>query len=177
MSEIYPRNQFVPIVVKNRDFLTGFLRALNHFEIGEMKTDTILSLSSARFTDMLPGNVRRRNVEIEEQIQVMIDYRMSMMSHEEGVEEVSSEDFEFEDGPLLELNCECGNYVKFETEKDIPKTSYRCDICGKHMIDYTNREDSDYVYDGDLEKHIEFADVMDMVFGNDDDEDSGDDEA
>lgn len=168
----YPRNYFVPIVVKNRDYLLGFLNALDNFTIGQSKTDVVLTQSSAKFNDILPGGLRRRNMSLENQIQVMIDYRMNM-----SVLENPEEEKEFEDDIFLEVNCECGNYASFKSAEDIPAHSFVCELCGKHLIDYTNRNDSDFVYDGDKDLHLEFVDVLEMLMEGDDfDENDGDDE-
>lgn len=165
----YPRTYFVPIVVKNRDYLIGFLNALDNFNIGESKIDILLSQSSAKFNDILPGGFRRRNISIENQIEIMIDYRMKMSVLENPDEEQFEKDDEY-----LELNCECGNYMSFASAENIPSHSVVCDVCGKHLIDYTNRNDSDYIYDGDKENHLDFVDLMEMLMG--DDEDIDDDE-
>jgi hypothetical protein len=50
-------------------------------------------------------------------------------------------------------------------------------LCGKHLIDYTNRNDADFIYDGDKENHLDFMEVVEMLFGEDDDfDEDGDDE-
>lgn len=170
----YPRTYFVPVVVKNRDYLIGYLNALDNFTIGQSKIDVVLTQSSAKFNDILPGGLRRRNIPLEKQIQVMIDYRMNM-----SVLENPEAEEEFKDDAFFEVNCECGNYVSFKTAEEIPTHSFVCELCGKHMIDYTNRNDSDFMYDGDKENHLDFMEVVEMLFGEDDDfdeEDDGDDE-
>lgn len=176
MSDFYPRNHFVPLVTKNRDVLVGYLRAMSMFDLGDSMFDYVLIMSSARFNDILPGNVRRRNLTIEEQIQAIVDYRVAMFLHENEDEE-SEEDFETEE-PFLKLHCECGNYHEFETEADIPKTPMVCEMCGRHLIDYTNKEDSEFIYDGDESKNLDFHEVMELIFGEqfDDDLDDGEDE-
>lgn len=165
---VYSRDYFVPIVVKNRDYLVGFLNALDAFSLGSSKIDMVLSESSAKFNDILPGGLRRRHISIEDQIGIMIDYRMKMSAIEDPE---TLEERELEEDKFLEINCECGNYVSFDSAEDIPHTSLKCDICGKHLIDYTNRNDTDYVYDGNIELHLDFTDVLEMFM-----EDDGDDE-
>lgn len=159
---VYPREYFVPIVVKNRDFLMGFLSCLDNFELAASKFDIILSQSSAKFNDILPGGLRRRNLEFEEQIQTIVEYRINQCLVEDPDSEIEID----EDSPFLEINCECGNYVSFE-QADIPHHSHKCDICGKYLIEYTNKNDEDFLYDGDIDKHIDFTDVLDMLSGDD----------
>lgn len=91
----YPRNYFVPIVVKNRDYLVGYLNALDNFTIGQSKIDVLLTQSSAKFNDILPGGLRRRHIPIEKQIEVMIDYRMNMsvLENPESIEEFEDDVF------------------------------------------------------------------------------------
>lgn len=173
MSDVYSRNQFVPLVAKNRDVLVGFLRGLSNFELGDTMFDMVLTMSSARFTDILPGNIRRRNLTIEDQIQAIVDYRVGMFVRENEDEE--SEEV-LEDDVFLKLHCECGNYYEFKNESDIPKTIHKCDVCGRYLIDYTNKEDDEFIYDGKEELNLDFHEVMELIFGEDDfDDESSDD--
>lgn len=170
----YTRPDFVPLVVKNRDFLIGYLDALFGFELGDAKTDAILKHSSVKFTDILPDGQRRRNMLVEDIITAMIDYRMKMnvVEDPESYSELTEEDEYF-----LELNCQCGNYVAFKTEADVPHHTHKCDLCGKILIDYTHSDDKDFAYDGDEEKQFDFLDVVEMLMDGaedeDDDESSG----
>ena len=169
---VYSRNYFVPLVIKNRDYLVGFLTALDSFSLGSSKMDFILSESSAKFNDILPGGIRRRDIPTEDQVGIMVDYRMkqSAMEDMESIDEL-----ELQDDKFLELHCECGNYVSFDSVEKIPATSLKCDICGKYLIDYTNRNDEDFMYDGNLDLHLDFTDVLEMFLEDDgeDDEDDG----
>jgi hypothetical protein len=101
----------------------------------------------------------------------MIDYRMNM-----SVLENPEAEEEFQDDIFLEVNCECGNYASFKSAEDIPAHSFVCELCGKHLIDYTNRNDSDFIYDGDKENHLDFMEVVEMLFGEDDEFDDGEDD-
>lgn len=170
---IYSRNYFVPVVVKNRDYLVGFLTALDAFSLGSSKIDMVLSESSAKFNDVLPGGLRRRNISLEDQIGIMIDYRMKMSAVEdfENLEELEAREDKF-----LEINCECGNYYSFDSAEQIPSSSLKCDICGKHLIDYTNRNDADFEYDGNLELHLDFTDVLEMFIDDSEDDEPDEEE-
>lgn len=165
----YSRGYFVPLVVKNRDYLVGFLKSLDAFSLGSSKMDFILSESSAKFNDILPGGSRRRDITIEDQIDIMVGYRMSQSA----IEDVDSlEEKELQEDVFLELHCECGNYMSFDSAEKIPTTSLKCDICGKHLIDYTNRNDTDFAYDGNKELHVDFTDVLEIFLEDEDDESS-----
>lgn len=170
---IYSRDYFVPVVVKNRDYLVGFLTALDAFSLGSSKIDMVLSESSAKFNDVLPGGLRRRNISLEDQIGIMIDYRMKMSAVEdfENLEELEAREDKF-----LEINCECGNYYSFDSDEQIPSSSLKCDICGKHLIDYTNRNDADFEYDGNLELHLDFTDVLEMFIDDSEDDEPDEEE-
>lgn len=170
---IYSRDYFVPVVVKNRDYLVGFLTALDAFSLGSSKIDMVLSESSAKFNDVLPGGLRRRNISLEDQIGIMIDYRMKMSAVEdfENLEELEAREDKF-----LEINCECGNYYSFDSAEQIPSSSLKCDICGKHLIDYTNRNDADFEYDGNLELHLDFTDVLEMFIDDSEDDEPDEEE-
>lgn len=170
---IYSRDYFVPVVVKNRDYLVGFLTALDAFSLGSSKIDMVLSESSAKFNDVLPGGLRRRNISLEDQIGIMIDYRMKMSAVEdfENLEELEAREDKF-----LEINCECGNYYSFDSAEQIPSTNLKCDICGKHLIEYTNRNDEDFEYDGNLELHLDFTDVLEMFIDDSEDDEPDEEE-
>lgn len=158
---LYTRNQFVPIVCKNRDYLIGFLDCASNIKFEEdLDIDMVLTLSSLRFSDYLPDGSRKRHHTKEESDQILTEYRESMRIHESVVDE-TSEESGFDIGPLLRLHCSCGNYIEFPTELDIPKHSHRCDLCSKYLIDYTFNDTYEFVYDGDLD---------DLELGEDEDE-------
>lgn len=151
---LYTRNQFVPIVCKNRDYLIGFLDCASNISFdGDLENDMVLTLSSLRFTDYLPDGSRKRHHDKETITQILTDYRESMRIHE-SVDDEMSEDSDSVIPPLLKLHCSCGNYIEFATELDIPKHSHRCDLCSKYLIDYTFRDTYEFVYDGDLDDEL-----------------------
>jgi hypothetical protein len=52
------------------------------------------------------------------------------------------------DGYYLTVECTCGLFHGFKNQKEIPDEDLKCGICGKTLILYTHRNDSDYIYDG-----------------------------
>lgn len=145
---MYTREQFVPIVCKNKDYLVGFLDCVSNIQFeGDGALDLVLTLSSLRFTDYLPSGDRKSEVTKEQITEILTEYRESMRIHEDGTSE-TEESSDIVEQPLLKLHCTCGNYVEFMVEEEIPKTPYKCDICNKYLIDYTYRDTWEFVYDG-----------------------------
>ena len=60
----YERDCYVPVVTKNRDYLTGFLDAL--FVISPVIQLDFSLLDSMRLTDYLPNGQRRVDLDEEE---------------------------------------------------------------------------------------------------------------
>jgi hypothetical protein len=51
----------------------------------------------------------------------------------------------------LEVQCSCGLGVYiFKTPNEIPNESLICQNCGKYVIQYTNKNDDEIEYDGNL---------------------------
>lgn len=162
MKYKYNTGYYVPVVVKSRDYLIGFLDALDavssEFQFDFSATD------SQRFNDWLPNNKRRRDLTDEEIIEVLKEFDESRSIKEVGIDKVVNED-EIEIQPYFEINCICGNYHSFNTNTEIPREKLECEICGKLLIDYTNVEDDDVEYDGDEDRSL-----IGFMFEDDDEE-------
>lgn len=168
----YNKNYYVPIVVKNRDYLIGWLDS--QYIINEILELDFSLLDSMRYTDVLPDGQRRRHLTEEQILDVLKNYYESS-----NIKENPSENDNHAEVPYLDVTCTCGNYVKFNSSSDISKNSYVCEICGKHMIDYTGHDIGEYDYDGDEEKmtigldlDIEITDDDDSTFHDSDFDDS-----
>lgn len=162
----YNRNYFVPVVVKNRDRLIGFLDSfVAMMECGISMDDIIWPLDSTRFSDILPSGNRASEIS-DEELDSEIKRQFSKKEIKEivpgskpiedsrRVVEIEGEKIEFLDlskVKYLELNCSCGNYYSFNGPENIPVRSLHCDLCGKVLIDYTHKEDEEFIYDGVLE--------------------------
>jgi ribosomal protein S27E len=156
----YTKEYYVPVVVKNRDYLIGFLDAVSSFtEIFEID---FTALDSMRFTDILPNGQRRRDLTNQQILDVLSDVE----STNRVVEKTKDVN---EEVPFLEVNCQCGNYIAFNHPSELPSTTRTCELCGKVLIDYTGHDQDEYVYDGDLDKML--VGVMDESNDDDDDDD------
>jgi len=152
MSElIYNPGYYVPVAVKSRDYLVGFLDALDALSI-VVQID-FEALSSQRFNDYLPNNQKRRDLTDEEIIEILNEFDESRSVKEVGLDKtVDLEGEEEEDYNYFEINCSCGNYHSFQTSEEIPKTDFKCGICGKTLIEYLGKDDDEIGYDGDIER-------------------------
>lgn len=166
----YPKEYYVPVVVKNRDYLIGFFDAVSSFA-GIFEID-YSSLDSMRLTDVLPNGQRRRHLTEQEILDVLseCDAKNNIKEHE--VTEKTSDVIEI-DIPFLEVNCSCGNYVSYNHPNELPKTTRVCELCGKIMIDYTGHDQDEYEYDGDIDKMMV---GIDEGFIDDDSEDDAEED-
>ena len=151
--------QWVPIVVKNKDFLIGYIKGKLLFE--DLLSDILnandiniefgsidLCLDSTRFNDVLENGKRESEMsskELKEYIDDMVKQRVDYLNnkHPDNGENVFGEYF-------LRLDCVCnlGTYI-FETEDDVPENNLCCEFCQRVLIDYTGIDDDDFDYDGE----------------------------
>lgn len=151
----YQRDCYVPIVAKNKDYLVGFLDAL--FVLSPIVQVDSTLLDSMRYTDYLPNNQRRVDLEEDEIAEILSEHKKSLHVKENGIEKEVEElhnitEEDVLDYKYLEVHCTCGNYYSFESAKNIPEHSMDCDLCGRRLIDYTDIDEREFEYRGDLEK-------------------------
>lgn len=140
---------WVPIVIKNRDQLIGFIDGVNMTaSIYNIDRESMFyTLSSERFNDTIQDGTKLRNMSNTEFLNHAKDviengyYRLSAKESRDN-SGTSLNDF------CLTLECACGNFIGFKDYDKIPNEDMNCDICGRKVIQYTNDEDDCYVYDG-----------------------------
>jgi hypothetical protein len=167
---IYPKEYYVPVVVKNRDYLIGFLDAMA--AIAPILDVDYTALDSMRFTDVLPDGQRRRNLTAQE----IINSLDTTDSKNCVTEQVTTKQMEAEEIPYLEVNCACGNYLKFNHPMELPKVTRKCELCGNVLIDYTGHDQDDYMYDGDMARMMIGYEIDEDEYEEDDDEMDEDDD-
>lgn len=148
---------WVPIVVKNRDFLIGYIRGGIDREFlfkDVMKSHGIdvenagedVFLDSSRFNDVLENGKRESELsdaELNAYYEEMVKEKIQKMEdHHPDNEHVFDDCF-------LTIECQCGlGYYSFKEENDIPKEKFVCAQCQRILIDYTGHDDEDYEFDG-----------------------------
>jgi hypothetical protein len=149
--------QWVPIVVKNRDYLVGYISGLKLIE--ELVLDSLrengvdidlrgidLCLDSSRFNNILENDKREDNcseIEFREYYTRIVEQKMDKI-----MEYHPDNDDVFD--CFLEVECSCGlGIYTFKDPKDVPNKSFSCQICGRTIIDYTNQNDGEFEYDGE----------------------------
>ncbi len=161
--------QWVPIVVKNKDFLIGYIRGKNLIE--DLLTDVLeknnivvdfhgidLCLDSSRFNDILENGKRESELskkELNQYISDMVKNKIDLIKHDHPENKnVFGEYF-----LRIDCVCELGTYI-YKEEENIPSNNLVCELCGRTLIDYTGHDDEEFDYDGDIEdrKGVDYED-------------------
>ena len=133
---------FIPIVIKNRDFLIGYLKcihfiedvvsiAINNYHI------TNYALDSSRFNGIMFDGKYVNDMTPKD----MMDYIET-----EANEIVNRKIYDHPDNIIgnnfLNIECSCGlGFYNFKEHKDIPHDDLICSNCGKYLILYTYKND------------------------------------
>ena len=137
---------WVPLVIKNRDALIGFIDGVNITDsIYNVDRDSIFySLSSERFNDITQSGKRLRDMNSAE----FVKHAESLIQNGfDRAEAMSADDCDLNDF-VLTVSCSCGNFVGFGGDDSLPENDMHCDLCGRVLIQYTNENDGAFVYDG-----------------------------
>ena len=157
-------DQWVPIVVRSKDWLIGYVSGIqmieslvinsleeNGFEINLRGID--LCLDSSRFNDVLENGKRESKCskeEIKNYYNQIIEEKIDSIK-----EEHPDNNAEIFSGCFLEVECVCGlGIYMFKTPKEVPDEQFKCQICGRVVIDYTGYEDEEFDYDGNLNSRV-----------------------
>lgn len=154
--QINDKPYYVPIVVKNKDYLIGYIHAMTLFKsiikksLNQIGLDIDLDcfdncLDSTRFNDIMANDKRIVDFTDEE----YIEYLKDMIERKKEKITSNHPDNKVDDVSLLRIDCTCGlGFYSFNKIEDIPDKSFRCNVCGRIILDYTNHYDTEYEYDG-----------------------------
>ena len=147
---------YVPIVVKSRDYLLGYIAGLNtakdiitdvldtiniNVDLGSM--DVVLD--STRFNDILENGKHESDMSESELKEYFLDI---MQDVSDKLTSTNSENDIFDD-VVLKAECSCGlGFYYWKNIESIPHESFKCSNCGKVLIHYTEIDDYDYEYEG-----------------------------
>lgn len=182
--KINKKPQFVPFVVKNKDWLVGYVSGIKMIEnliVDTLKDNGIeidlrgidLCLDSSRFNDIMENGKRESNCseeEIRKYYKEIIENKLCSIqdSHPDNTEEIFC-------GNFLKVECTCGLGIYFFKESiDVPDEQFRCQNCGRVIIDYSGHDDEEYDYDGNLKTRMDI--INDELSKNNGDEDIEEDE-
>jgi len=157
--------QWVPIVAKDKDWLVGYITGIQMIE--SLVFDTLkengveinlrgieLCLDSSRFNDILENGKRESECtksEIKKYYSDMVEEKMTMIKEHHPDNDVSVFDDCF-----LEVECICGLGVyTFKTAHDVPDKRFKCQCCGRTVIDYTLHDDDEYDFDGEISSRFD----------------------
>ena len=151
------KEQYVPIVMKNKDSLIGFIQGIQDYydavspTLEEMELEELLfspgltviyDLSSRKYNDIMPDG-RRESLLTKSEMKKMIT---DLLEEIEAAQESNEDDTEYED--VLTISCPCGlGHYSWKKYEDIPRSNTKCDICGRYIIHYTEIDDWDIDYE------------------------------
>jgi hypothetical protein len=146
---------YIPVVVKSRDYLIGFLHSKLTFEslmAGVLEKVGIQSnfsmfencLDSTRFNDVLQNGKRISECsgeEFDKYIQNVVEEKVDKIQN-------NHPDNILSDDVILKLECSCGlGFESYTTVESIPKESVKCKFCDKILLHYTDHYDTEYEFD------------------------------
>jgi hypothetical protein len=155
------QDQYVPIVAKSKDWLIGYLsgfklmKELMEGSLAEHGIDVNLKgidlcLDSSRFNDIMENGKRESTcskLELEEHFGNIIKEKLEVIKNDHPENEGVFDDC------FLEAECVCGlGIYTFKTPAEVPEKQFRCGICGKVVIDYTDHYDEEIDFEGNLIK-------------------------
>lgn len=147
---------WIPVVVKDKSYLLGFIEAFRiiHELSNPHKIELELTLSSDRFNDILMDGSRIQNLtreQLKDKIRNIMFPETTPEDHTENSQEILKE-------YLLNVSCpKCGMFYGFKTEEEIPKTDFKCNICNRYVLMYTNKNDDYFDFygqQGDIEEIV-----------------------
>lgn len=163
--KINKKPQFVPLVAKNKDWLVGYISGIKMIEstvFNALKENGIkvnlrginLCLDSSRFNDIMENGKRESNCSKEE---IKKYYKEIIKDNLDCVQEFHPDNNDnIFSGNFLEIECTCGLGVYFFKESsDVPDKQFKCQNCGKVIIDYCDHNDCEYEFDGNLKTRID----------------------
>jgi len=176
------KDQWVPIVVKSKDWLVGYISGIqmiesiisNSLEENGMEIDfrgLELCLDSSRFNDIMEDGKRESECttkEIKKYYERIIDQKIDMIKEQHPDNEQVFENY------FLEVECSCGlGIFLFKTSKEVPEKQFRCSICGRVVIDYTEKNDEEFQYEGNASNRVQLIaeELSKKMEKEDDDED------
>ncbi len=146
---------FIPIVVKNKDFLVGHLNGVSLIEytlLDALKNMNVnldlksldLFLDSSRFNDVMEDGRREHELSDEEKKKNFMEIFSDKIDKINNVHE--DENTEYND--ILRLECQCGyGYYSWDNYEKIPTEQFKCSECGRVLIDYTGNNDEEFEFD------------------------------
>lgn len=152
---------WIPIVVKNKDYLMGYIigsRTVENIIVdslnnaGIMNLDNLdldLCLDSSRFNDVLENDKRESELsknEIKEYYEKLVLKKFNKFENSHPDNNINLFDDYF---LTVECPCNLGVY-SFKTLEDIPDKRFKCIECGRILIDYTGHDDYEYEFDGKI---------------------------
>lgn len=153
--ELDGKPYYVPVVVKNKGMLIGYLKGkeivYRVMEViqkiigieGIMDTQMFDEyLDSKRFNNIMKNGHRETDYTTEELVE---HYTEHFKQKFEKDSERTYEDFKVFEGDVLTIECTCGlGFYSFKNEEEIPNEDFHCSICQRKLIHYTDKYDYEF---------------------------------
>lgn len=159
---------WVPIVVKNKEYLIGYLECYRTMcaSHGLNPDDLIVALGSDRLNDILPDGSKIKNLTRIELKRKVKDMMMKPVrdDHPENQDDLYMDN-------ALAMGCKnCGMFYLFKEHEEIPENDFACSCCSRELIIYTETYDDDFDYDGE-EGQIEeiVSEIQKELLGDEED--------
>lgn len=148
--------QCVPLVIKNRDVLIGYIRAhtdllssISENDLLDLADENVLEmltpdLDSSRFNGYIRDGMHVDNLTEEQFNQLRYEAEEAESTHPDDKNNVLDVGF-------FSVDCECGNFFRFNTPKEIPEDNLKCDLCDRTLIQYIHVDDEDIEIEGKKE--------------------------
>jgi hypothetical protein len=167
---------WVPVVIKNKDYLLGFLTGMESAMIAlQIYEELNPSLGSERFNDILPDGRRIGNMsrsEFKDHVKTSILDEQESLLVRENHPDHNPDVLDY----FFHVSCYCGNFYGFHEPEDIPEENLHCDWCDKILFHYTNKDDTDFQYDGSENDTANVIKAVKQELGIVDDDDDDEDE-
>ena len=151
---------WIPVVIKNKDYLMGYIKGVECVEgllsdsLKSMGVDIDFNvadmfLDSSRFNDVLEDGRRESEISDDERKEFLINLVKEKLDRTASGH--VENDIKYTD-PLA-VDCTCGLGFYSWKWDEIPSETFKCEICNKILIDYTNHNDFEYQFDGGDEEN------------------------
>lgn len=135
---------WVPIVIKNRDRLVGYMEGINKVlkECESYGIRISLEIDSMRFCDVIDHKGTRAYSLTTEELKQILEEKQKSAEEKLKQEEETGKILK---PTYLEIHCMCGNYYRFHNDREIPEENLICGLCDRLLIWYIHKEDYEII--------------------------------
>lgn len=150
---------WVPVVVRDRETLAMYVNTVQSLraayetvmsQVGIAKVRipevSAMVIGSNRFNDFTNRGARYFELSESDKQHLLQEYASERKTRDEN--HPDKEDVFAIGMAPLNVYCACGNYYAFKSAVELPTCDkFKCDLCGRTLIEYTHKLDSEFCYD------------------------------